>query len=311
MRYSSFVLGLMAADLQIKLARSISVYRMGKPKIDNKFVSTSHSYSLNCINERVLNAIFDWSSVKTMIEQISSHRLYVDSPLKAGAVYSCTASQNNYLLNVLRLASGIKVLVFNGRDGEWLSELRPTSKKKCDLVVRECVKEQVSGPQLHYLFAPLKRARLDYMVQKATELGVETIQPVITRRTNVTRIKQERLQANIIEAAEQCGVLRLPGLADSIKLTRLLEEWDADIPIIYCDEGAKISSPLESLSRLKVGRPVALLIGPEGGFDEEERSKLHDQAFVHAISLGPRIMRADTAAVAALALMNAVLFDWR
>jgi 16S rRNA (uracil1498-N3)-methyltransferase len=246
-----------------------------------------------------------------MTEQISAHRLYVDTPLKAGAVYFCTAPQNNYLLNVLRLSSGTKLLVFNGFDGEWLAELRTRSKKSCDLVAREQVREQTGGPRLHYLFAPLKRARLDYMVQKATELGVEAIQPVITRRTNIARIKEQRLQANIIEAAEQCGVLRLPRLEASMKLVRLLDDWDADIPILFCDEGAPITSPLAALEKFDPGQPTALLIGPEGGFDDEERSMLLDMPFVRAISLGPRIMRADTAAVAALALVNAVLFDWR
>jgi 16S rRNA (uracil1498-N3)-methyltransferase len=242
---------------------------------------------------------------------ISSHRLFADLPLKAGAVHVCAPGQNNYLLNVLRLGAGDGVRVFNGVDGEWLCELRQIAKKKCELVAREQLRAQEQGPMVHYLFAPLKKARLDYMVQKAVELGVASLRPVLTRRTNVARIKSERMGANIIEAAEQCGVLRLPQLRETHKLTALLEGWDADLPLVFCDEGARISSPLEALGQLQPGRPMALLIGPEGGFDEEERAQLNDLPFVHALSLGPRIMRADTAAVAALALVNAVLFDWR
>ncbi len=246
-----------------------------------------------------------------MNEQISSHRLYIDAPLAADLAFSCAPLQAHYMLSVLRLGEGALLPVFNGKDGEWLARLRLAGKKKCDLIIIEKLRAQQAGPAIHYLFAPLKKARLDYMAQKATELGVETMRPVLTRRTNVARIKEGRLHANVIEAAEQCGVLRVPQILEPCKLEPLLEQWDRDIPIIFCDEAAPVKSPLEALSLLTANAPIGVLIGPEGGFDEHERRQLNELAFVHAISLGPRIMRADTAAVAALALVNGVLFDWR
>ena len=246
-----------------------------------------------------------------MSDQISSHRLYIDAPLAPDLAFCCAPTQAHYLLSVLRLGEGALLPVFNGRDGEWLAKLRLAGKKKCDLIIVEQKREQQAGPAIHYLFAPLKKARLDYMAQKATELGVQTMRPVLTRRTNVARINEGRLRSNVIEAAEQCGVLRVPQILEPCKLDQLLGQWDADIPIIFCDEAAAIKSPIEALSQLEQSAPVGVLIGPEGGFDEHERSQLTSLAHVHAISLGPRIMRADTAAVAALALVNAVLFDWR
>ena len=246
-----------------------------------------------------------------MSEQISSHRLYIDAPLARDLAFSCAPTQAHYLLSVLRLGEGALLPVFNGREGEWLARLRMAGKKKCDLIIVEQLREQQAGPAIHYLFAPLKKARLDYMAQKATELGVQTLRPVLTRRTNVARINDGRLRANVIEAAEQCGVLRVPQILEPCKLDQLLGQWDTDIPIIFCDEAAPIKSPIEALSQLPANAPIGVLIGPEGGFDEHEREQLNARSHVHAISLGPRIMRADTAAVAALALVNAVLFDWR
>lgn len=246
-----------------------------------------------------------------MSVQISSHRLYIDTPLAEGVSYFCFPTQSHYLLNVLRLGEGVLLPVFNGVDGEWLAEVRPQGRKKCILVVGEQKRSQTGGPSIHYLFAPLKKARLDYMAQKATELGVETLHPVLTRRTNVTRLNEGRLKSNIIEATEQCGVLRVPQLRELCRLDQMLAEWDAEIPLVFCDEAAPIKSPIEALSQLVPDAPIAVLIGPEGGFDEQERADLRDCPFVHAISLGPRIMRADTAAVAALSLINAVLFDWK
>jgi 16S rRNA (uracil1498-N3)-methyltransferase len=246
-----------------------------------------------------------------MVDHISSHRLFIETPLTNGVVYRCLPAQAHYLLNVLRLGKGAILPVFNGVDGEWLAKMHPGNRKKCDLVVLEQTKQQLTGPSIHYLFAPLKKARLDYMVQKATELGVKTMQPVLTRRTNVARIKEERLRANVIEAAEQCGILRLPRILAPRKLGALLSDWQADMPLVFCDEAAPVKSPIEVLSCLRAGAPVAVMIGPEGGFDEHERQQLRDFSFVHALSLGPRIMRADTAGVAALTLINAVLFDWQ
>ncbi|MCP4934141.1 MAG: 16S rRNA (uracil(1498)-N(3))-methyltransferase [bacterium] len=246
-----------------------------------------------------------------MSEQISSHRLYIDAPLASDRAFNCAPTQAHYLLSVLRLGEGAQLPVFNGLEGEWLARLRMAGKKKCDLIIVKQLRKQQAGPAIHYLFAPLKKARLDYMAQKATELGVETLRPVLTRRTNVARINDGRLRANVIEAAEQCGVLRVPQIFEPCKLEQLLGQWDANIPIIFCDEAAPIKSPIEALSQLPPNAPLGVLIGPEGGFDEHERAQLSVLSHVHAISLGPRIMRADTAAVAALALVNAVLFDWR
>lgn len=246
-----------------------------------------------------------------MNRHISSHRLFVDTPLGAQGVYACLASQAHYLMKVLRLEAGALLPVFNGVDGEWLAQLQPRGKKGCDLLILELLRPQTGGPSVHYLFAPLKKARQDYMVQKATEMGVESLQPVLTRRTNVVRLKEERMKANIVEAAEQCGILRLPQLRPAVKLAQLLKEWPTGVPLVFCDEAAQNLSPIESLSKLSPEAPLGLLIGPEGGFDDAERQTLQDLPFVHSLSLGPRIMRADTAAVAALALLNAVLFDWR
>jgi 16S rRNA (uracil1498-N3)-methyltransferase len=240
----------------------------------------------------------------------TSVRLFIEAPLTAGASFACSTAQAHYLGNVMRMKAGDELLVFNGRDGEWLAEIGAIKRSDCELTARERVREQSGGPDVHYLFAPLKKARLDYMVQKATEMGAAMLRPVITRRTQAERVNLERIRANVIEAAEQCGVLRVPEIRDPEKLDAALRDWPTERALIFADEAAPIASPLEALQAIPVG-PSALLIGPEGGFDEEEREALRRLPFVHPISLGPRIMRADTAAVAALALMNAVLGDWR
>lgn len=249
------------------------------------------------------------SSDSGKAQQVSV-RLFVDAPLAAGAAAECTPGQANYLGNVLRMGIAAHVLVFNGRDGEWLAEITAMKRSACVVTARERVRPQASGPDLHYLFAPLKKARLDYMVQKATEMGVSVLQPVMTRRTNAERVNLERMRANAVEAAEQCGVLRVPEVFEPKKLDAVLRDWEPSRALIFADEAAAVASPLEALRGVPAG-PAALLIGPEGGFDDAERQMLLRLPFVHAVSLGPRIMRADTAAVAALALMNAVLGDWR
>jgi 16S rRNA (uracil1498-N3)-methyltransferase len=237
-------------------------------------------------------------------------RLYVEAPLAPGAPAELTSDQAHYLGGVMRLKAGDVVLAFNGRDGEWLAEITRLKRGDGQLTAREQTREQIGGPDVHYLFAPLKKARLDYMVQKATELGVAALRPVITRRTVAERVKTERMRANAIEAAEQCGVLRLPEVAEPEKLEMVLRGWDPARALIHADEATPLASPLEALAAVPRG-PAALLIGPEGGFTEDERAVLRALPFVHPISLGSRIMRADTAAVAALALINAVLGDWR
>jgi 16S rRNA (uracil1498-N3)-methyltransferase len=237
-------------------------------------------------------------------------RLFVASPIEPDARLACTPEQANYLLNVLRLGEGDEILVFNGRDGEWRARLVDVGKRRCTLACREQTREQAAGPDVDYLFAPLKHARLDYMVQKATEMGVARLQPVLTRRTIAARVKLERMRANVIEAAEQCGILRIPEVAEPQRLERLLDDWDKSRRLILCDEAAEVENPIAALSAVAPG-PLAVLIGPEGGFEEAERALLKKQPFVVAISLGPRVLRADTAAVAALALVNGVLGDWR
>jgi 16S rRNA (uracil1498-N3)-methyltransferase len=238
------------------------------------------------------------------------HRLYVKSPLRAGAEVELDGEQAHYLINVLRLKQGDKLLLFNGNDGEWCARLSTVSKKKAQAVLEHQTRAQEDGPDLHYLFAPLKRARLDYMAQKATEMGASVLRPVITRRTVAEKVKTSRLIANAIEAAEQCGILRVPEVREPEKLANVLGSWDATRLLIFADEVAPSSSPLEALVA-QGQRPLALLIGPEGGFEPEERAALLAKPFVLPISLGPRVMRADTAAVAALALVNAALGDWR
>ena len=270
----------------------------------------------------------------------NAQRLFVAAALTAGQTVSCGADQANYLLNVLRLQAGDSVLVFNGRDGEWRARVEVPRKRVCALAIETQVRAQEDGPDIDYLFAPLKRSRLDYMVQKATELGVARLRPVITRRTIAERVNLERMRANVVEAAEQCGTLRVPEVMEPVKLERALEGWEAARRLVFCDEAAAVGNPIEALRRgvrpsgsdtmpspvssggplssaAKVSDPegltpvLAVLIGPEGGFDPAERELLMQQPFTVAISLGPRIMRADTAAVAALALVNAVAGDWR
>lgn len=238
-----------------------------------------------------------------------SQRLFVDQPIAAGKTLALSSEQANYLCNVLRLAPGDEILVFNGRDGEWAARLHAAGKRDRHLEVASLVRPQAAGPDIDYLFAPLKRARLDYMVQKAVELGVASLMPVMTRRTTAERVNLVRMRANAIEAAEQCGVLRLPEIRAPAKLEAALAGWDPARRLIVCDEAAPVASPIAALTAVAPG-PLAVVIGPEGGFDPDERTALLSLPFAVPISLGPRIMRADTAAVAALALVNATLGDW-
>ena len=239
-----------------------------------------------------------------------AQRLFVEADLAEAASVACSSGQANYLKNVLRLKPGDGILVFNGRDGEWRAEVADAGKRDTSLLVRAQVRPQEGGPDIDYLFAPLKRARLDYLVQKATEMGVARLRPVLTRRTTPERVNVERMRANAIEAAEQCGILRIPEVIAPEKLESVLAGWDPTRRLVFCDEGSAERGPFITLAGLPPG-PLALLIGPEGGFDEVERTGLLAKPFVTPISLGPRILRADTAAVAALALVNAVLGDWR
>jgi len=248
-----------------------------------------------------------------MIRDFASTRLFLDAPLAEDAAVDLDARQVNYLVNVLRMTDGDAVLVFNGADGEWRARLSAAGRKAWQVVAGEQTRPQTPRPDLHYLFAPLKQARLDYMVEKAVEMGAGSLRPVITRHTQVTRVNLERMRANAIEAAEQCGILALPEIDAPASLADIIGGWqkaEGGRRLIFCDEGEEGADPVAVLSALPPS-PLAVLIGPEGGFAEDERALLRSRPFVTAISLGPRILRADTAAVAALAVVQAVLGDWR
>jgi len=237
-------------------------------------------------------------------------RLFVTADLAVGTQITLEKDQSLYLAAVLRKSVGDEVVLFNGRDGAWRCVLTSDAKKSVALELLEQIAPQTPVSDLWYGFAPLKSERLDYVIQKAVEMGVGTIQPVITQRTQINRLKPERLQANAIEAAEQCEVLSVPVVAPEITLERLLDGWPAERVLIVADEAAASSSPVETLRGL-AGKPIGLLIGPEGGFAEAERARLLALPYVVPISLGPRILRADTAAVAALAVIQAIIGDWR
>lgn len=237
-------------------------------------------------------------------------RLYVDAGLAAGEAFEADRNQFHYLAHVIRVEDGAELLLFNGRDGEWLARISYPTRKKIMLHPVEQTRPQPRVPDLTYLFAPLKVGRMDYMVQKAVEMGAGRIQPVMTQHVQGKPGKSDRLRANIIEAAEQCGVLAVPELDEPVKLAELLGAWEPDRRLIFCDEADAHQNPVSTLQQIDETK-LALLIGPEGGFSDEERSMLRSQPFVTPIPLGPRILRADTAAVAALAVIQATIGDWK
>jgi 16S rRNA (uracil1498-N3)-methyltransferase len=241
-------------------------------------------------------------------------RLFVAEPLAPGARLALAPTQANYLLNVLRMRPSESVIVFNGRDGAWLASLSAAGKRDAALEVLEQTAPQTPPSDLWFGFAPLKTGRLDYLVQKATEMGAGVIRPVITRFTQAPgKVRPDKLVANVIEAAEQCEVLTVPAVPEAIGLEALLAGWQHAQGLrrlIFCDEAAPPRSPLRALGELQ-GLPVGLLVGPEGGFSDDERRLLLTQPYVVPISLGPRILRADTAAVAALAVVQSSIGDWR
>jgi 16S rRNA (uracil1498-N3)-methyltransferase len=240
-----------------------------------------------------------------------SPRVYVEQPLVTGAAITLEQPQAHYLRDVLRLKPGDRVLVFNGREGEWRARLEAAGRRGLALQIEAQTRPQTEGGDLHYLFAPLKRARLDYMVQKAVEMGVSCLAPVMTRHTQAERVNVERMRANAIEAAEQCGVLRLPEVTPPVPLADALAALEADRLLVFCDEDAPIADPAAALARVAGAASLAVLVGPEGGFAPEERDMLLARSNIVRLGLGPRILRADTAAVAALAMVQAVLGDWR
>lgn len=236
-------------------------------------------------------------------------RLYLDVSLSAGSLVPLGREQAHYLMNVLRLADGAEVLVFNGRDGEHAAILRPEGRKSANLEIGAQTRAQPVPSRLDFLFAPLKVGRLDYLVQKATEMGVRRITPVFTDHTQLHKVNDARLAANILEAAEQCGNLAIPELGEAVKLEAMLSGWDPARRIIFCNESQAGNNPARILGDIEE-KDLALLVGPEGGFSERERDMLTALPFVTPIPLGPRILRADTAAVAALTAVQMTLGDW-
>src|SRR5580658_6335929 len=237
-------------------------------------------------------------------------RLYVSQDLALDAELKLDPQQTNYLVNVLRLGARAPLLLFNGRDGEFSASLAAIARKAASLSVGAQTRPQEPPPDVDYLFAPLKHARLDYMAQKAIEMGARRLRPVITRHTQVARVNLERLRANAIEACEQCGVIWIPEIASVESLGEALRRWPAERLLVFCDEEAQQASPLDALADARSVGGVSLLIGPEGGFDDDERAAILSAPRVLRLSLGPRILRADTAAVAALTLIQATLGDW-
>ncbi|MEW6449402.1 MAG: 16S rRNA (uracil(1498)-N(3))-methyltransferase [Pseudomonadota bacterium] len=252
-----------------------------------------------------------------------SPRLFVEAALAGDRAVALEKPQAHYLTNVLRLKAGDTVLLFNGKDGEWQAELA-VAGKKVSLALQKRTREQPAPHDLHYLFAPLKHERLDYMMRKAVEMGATRLVPVLTQHTQVNRVNTERMRANAIEAAEQCGVLAIPDIAEPMTFGRMLGARNPDRLLVFCDEDATVKDPVVALNDARpkpeaalpvaiqnAPQPIAVLIGPEGGFAEEERAALLQQPNIVRLSLGPRILRADTAAVAALAMVQAVLGDWK
>ena len=237
-------------------------------------------------------------------------RLYVQAQLGAGREVMLDRDQANYLFNVLRLADNDSVLLFNGQEGEWRSHVVKTGKRGA-LAVDECLRPQPGASDLHVVFAPLKHVRFDYLVQKMVEMGASRLQPAITQHTQVARVNLARMRANVIEAAQQCGILTLAEVAEPAPFGDLLQSLAPDRLLVFCDEDAEVQDPVAALRQAADFAGIAVLLGPEGGFSEAERQMLLRRPKVLRISLGPRILRADTAAVAALAIVQAVLGDWR
>jgi 16S rRNA (uracil1498-N3)-methyltransferase len=235
-------------------------------------------------------------------------RIYVETSLNLGAEFNLTREQGHYVANVLRCVPGDTLALFNGSDGEFLAYITSTAKKSVVVRIEKKSSDVKPPPDIDYLFAPLKHARLDYLVQKATELGARRLRPVITGRTIAERINLERMRANAVEAAEQCNVVFVPEVLEPEKLSTVIAGWEQGRQLVFCDERAKTANPVAALKAVKT--PAAVLVGPEGGFTPEERELLLRQDFVTAISLGPRIMRADTVAIAALAVVQAAIGDW-
>ncbi len=231
--------------------------------------------------------------------------------LAAGAKLTLGRGQSHYLAHVLRLAPGTAIALFNGRDGEWRARIESLPKSGAALAVETRLREQQHETDLWLVFAPVKRIPLDFLVQKATELGVSELVPAMTRRTVVDRVRRERMEANAIESSEQCGRLTVPRVREAAPLARILESWPGGRRILLCAESGSAEPIGDVLARIGPGEPCAILTGPEGGFEQTELDALRKLPFVTAVGLGPRILRADTAALAALACWQSALGDWR
>ncbi|MEM6742205.1 MAG: 16S rRNA (uracil(1498)-N(3))-methyltransferase [Pseudomonadota bacterium] len=243
-------------------------------------------------------------------------RLFVEAPLAADAAVPLSREQAHYLFTVMRLTQGSRIAVFNGSDGEWLAEAAEAGRKSGVLIARERLRPQTRPRDLHLLFAPVKKARTDFIVEKACELGCAAVRPVFTRFTNAERLREDRLRAHMIEAAEQCGFLSVPRLDAPEKLEKTLDAWGSTRRLLVCDERRDAPSAAEALAPFAADRgrdldPWAILIGPEGGFSDDEMRRLRAAPFVTRAALGPRVLRADTAAVAALTLWQSALGDWQ
>ena len=236
-------------------------------------------------------------------------RLFVADRLGAAANIAPNEGQTHYLLHVMRAREGMRVLLFNGMDGEWRAAVTDVTRRSCTLVCEQQTRAQGAVPDLWLAFAPIKKTPADYVAQKATELGVAVLQPVITHRTVARRVNLERLRANAIEAAEQSERLSVPAIKEPLALNQLLQSWPAERHLLFCDEGGDAPPIVDALAKGNAG-PWGILTGPEGGFDAEERALIRGAKQVIPVTLGPRIMRADTAALAALSVWQAVLGDW-
>ena len=232
-------------------------------------------------------------------------RLFVDQPLAPNVRLTLDGPAANYLGNVLRLIAGAQLKLFDDRTGEWLGEIIEAGRKRVTLRILQQLQERESVPDLWLLFAPIKHGRIDWLVEKATELGIARLVPVVTRRTIVERINADRLRAHSIEAAEQCERTALPELAPLTKLDSVLRAWPAERSLLFADEGGG-----KPLSDAAAAQPAAILIGPEGGFTDEERAAIKAVAQAQPVSLGPRILRAETAALAAISIWMAKAGDW-
>lgn len=245
-----------------------------------------------------------------MSEAAPKIRLFVERPLGPGGEIAPAPPQAHYLFTVMRLGPGDSVALFNGADGEWRARVAKADRRGGALVCETRLRDQDHAPDLHLLFAPIKKARVDFVAEKAAEMGARRMRPVLTRYTNAERVNVERLRAHAIEAAEQCGIMTVPDVDPPLGLGALLDGWEAGRRLMFCDETRDAAPAQAALAAAGPG-PWAVLIGPEGGFAPEERDRLRAAPFATPVSLGPRVLRADTAAVAALALWQATLGDWR